>query len=251
MKRSAFVCLLLCFFVCGCNGSISNNSSINTEEDTQSISIESEEPATSEDENQERATPQLLRSETIPNRIFYSYSIGNHIYDQDVDYYIEWDWILGAGDTEHNEWIDAQTFNSLFTNADWCIRTGYYNTSGQWGVTFFYHLSLSSLAISLHGQDPFTLNNIRYPDGDYWLVSPDAFGVPNDHSVEITSFDETKKTVTLTFTSPEGETTEVYINYEKQCRCDENGTPLLNENGNTFLYQFEGDFIGTQYHELN
>ena len=240
MKRILIVIFcLLCIIMCGCNGSISNNSSINTEEDTQSISIESEEPATSEDENQERATPQLLRSETIPNRIFYSYSIGNYICDQDVDYGIEWDWILGAGDTKHNEWIDAQTFNSLFTNADWCIRTGYYNTSGQWGVTFFYHLSLSSLAISLHGQDPFSLDNIIYPDGDYWLVKPDAFGVPNDHSVEITSFDETKKTVTLTFTSPEGETTEVYINYEKQCRCDENGTPLLNEDGNTFLYQFD------------
>ena len=80
---------------------------------------------------------------------------------------------------------------------------------------------------------------ITYNSGDYRLVTPDAFGIPNDHTVEISIFDESKQTITRTFTSPEGETTEVYINYEKRCRCNEDGVPLLDEDGNTFLYRFD------------
>lgn len=214
-------------------------------------------PDTTEDTNevteqetvdQPRKKPELLHdADGFNNRYFYVYYPRPLAYDGEHGSRILWEFISGEG-KKHNEWIETQTFTSLFRYGDKCIRAGYLNETGQWGVTFFYYHGLYTEYIGM-GQSLGT--TITYPQDETWLVAPNAFGVPNDHSVEITFFDETKQTVTLTFTSPEGETTEVYINYEKQCRCDENGTPLLNEDGNTFLYQFEGDFIGTQYHELN
>ncbi len=217
-----------------------------TMEDTmQSVMTETEnmnETTERVEENKEKFTPDLLHNpDGFNNRYFYVYYPRSRAYDNEVSSHISWEFVAGE-EKEHNEWIETQTFTSLFRYRDKCIRAGYVNETGQWGVTFFYYHGLYTEYIGM-GQSLGT--TITYPQDETWLVAPNAFGISNDHSVEITSFDETKQTVTLTFTSPEGETTEVYINYEKQCRCDENGTPLLNEDGNTFLYQFEGDFICT------
>lgn len=243
--------LLTAVFVCSCS---STEADMDASQEKNTLEIETVAIATFEsifettDIEMPKETPHLLRlPEGLPGAMFYIYYPRDVMYSGYHGIIFPWNYVLGE-DEAHNAWIDTQTFNSVFYYDDWCLRTGYYNESGQWGVTVF---TMNGFEGTYIGCGSTAGQTFSYPDGDYWLVTPNAFGVPNDHSVEITSFDETKQTVTLTFTSPEGETTEVYINYEKQCRCDENGTPLLNENGNTFLYQFEGDFIGTQYHELD
>lgn len=167
--------------------------------------------------------------------------------DTEIDQFMSWEFVSGE-DKQHNAWIETQTFTSLFRYKGKCIRTGYVNETGQWGVTFFYYHGLYTEYVGM-GQSWGT--TITYPQDETRLVAPNAFGISNDHTVEITSFDESKQTVTLTFTSPEGETTEVYINYVKWCRCDENGTLLLDEDGNTFLYRYDGDFVCTQYSGIN
>lgn len=237
MKRILImVSCLLCVILCGCDQAVPNQSAIDTGGTVSSSVTETEEKV--KDEEKQEVGCRLLRSKKITNGIFYRYYTMSVAFDMEHDHCIPWNWI-SYEDEKHNEWIDTQTFNSLFTNGAWCLRTGYYNETGQWGVTRFINFGLASAGSGYHGMGQSGCYNIEYPDGDFWLVTPDAFGVPNDHSVEITSFDETKRTVTLTFTSPEGETTEVYVNYAEECRCDENGTPLLDENGHTFLYQFD------------
>ena len=181
-------------------------------------------------------SPELLRdSKGLDNRMFYLYSTSGYAKDSEVSNFIEWDMVCSE-DKEHNEWIDQQTFNSVFRNESWCIRTGYYRESGQWTVTIFTYYGFNQETFSVFHT---SRDNLSYDMDPYQDFSPRYFGVPDDYSVEITSFDESKQTVTLIFTSPEGGTTEIYINYEKRCRCDEDGTPLLDENGNTFLYQFD------------
>ena len=167
--------------------------------------------------------------------MFYLYSTSGYAKDSEVSNFIEWDMVCSE-DKEHNEWIDQQTFNSVFRNESWCIRTGYYRESGQWTVTIFTYYGFNQEMFSVFHT---SRDNLSYDMDPYQDFSPKYFGVPDDYSVEITSFDESKQTVTLIFTSPEGGTTEIYINYEKRCRCDEDGTLLLDENGNTFLYQFD------------
>ena len=195
-----------------------------------------------ETDSENKYTPDLLHNKVgFNNRYFYVYSLRSLAYDDELSDRISWEFVASE-DKEHNEWIETQTFTSLFRYREKCIRAGYVNETGQWGVTFFYYSGLYTEYIGM-GQSAGT--TITYPQDETWLAAPNAFGIPNDHSVEITSFDEDKQTVTLTFTSPEGETTEVYINYVQWYRCDENGMPLLNEDGNTFLYYFEGDFICT------
>ena len=252
MKRIliVFFCLL-CIIMCGCDTNTSDDFAIDTEVNTQSIVQETEtECDTTETEivNQPKDSPDLLHNKVgFNNRYFYVYSLRPRAYDDEVSDHISWEHVAWE-DEKHNEWIETQTFTSLFRYGDKCIRAGYHNEKGQWGVTFFYYHGLYTEYIGM-GQSWGT--TITYPQDEAWLATPNAFGVPNDHSVEITSFDETKKTVTLTFTSPEGETTEVYINYVEWRRCDENGTLLLNEDGNTFFYQYEGDFYCTHYNELD
>ena len=189
-----------------------------------------------ETDSENKYTPDLLHNKAgFNNSYFYVYSLRPRAYDDELSDCISWDFVASE-DKEHNEWIETQTFTSLFRYREKCIRAGYVKETGQWGIMDFYYHGLYTAYVGM-GQSIGT--TITYSSGDYWLVTPDAFGIPNDHRVEITSFDESKQTVTLTFTSPEGESTEVYINYEKRCRCDEDGTPLLDEDGNTFLYQFD------------
>jgi hypothetical protein len=225
--------------MCGCDTNTSDDSAIDTEVNTQSIVQETEtECDTTETEmvNQPKDSPDLLHNKVgFNNHIFYVYHLAPRAYDSEHGQFMWWEFVAGE-DERHNEWIETQTFTSLFRYGDKCIRAGYLNETGQWGVTFFNYHGLYTVYIGM-GQSWGT--TITYPQDETWLAAPNAFGVPNDHSVEITSFDETKKTVTLTFTSPEGETTEVYFNYEKQCRCDENGTTLWDKNGNSFLIQYE------------
>lgn len=241
MKR--FICIVgLCWFLLftGCDRT---NLKTDETQDVETLAVMEQETA-----HNKREKPGLLCDDNgLNNSMFYQYITSGYARDSEVSHVIEWDVIYDDCE-EHNKWIEEQTFNSVFRYDDWCIRTGFFKESGQWKVTFFTYHGFQREMTSI-----FHINHVNLTyDGDCdGVFSPTCFGVPNDHSAEITSFDETKKTVTLTFTSPEGETTEVYINYEKQCRCDENGTPLLNENGNTFLYQFEGDFIGTHYNELD
>ena len=252
MKRILIVIFcLLCFIMCGCDTNTSDDSAIDTEVNTQSIVQETEnESDTTETEivNEPKGTPSLLHNKVgFSNRYFYVYYLNPLAYDEEHASNMAWEYVAGENE-KHNEWIETQTFTSLFRYGGKCIRAGYLNETGQWGVTWFVHSGLYTAYVGM-GQSIGT--TITYPQDEAWLATPNAFGVPNDHSVEITSFDETKKTVTLTFTSPEGETTEVYINYVEWRRCDENGTLLLNEDGNTFFYQYEGDFYCTQYNELD
>ena len=215
-----------------------------TETDDLNDTTDAEETET---DSENKYTPDLLHNKVgFNNRYFYVYSLRPRAYDDEHSDCISWEYVAWE-DGRHNEWIETQTFTSLFRYREKCIRAGYVKETGQWGVTFFYYHGLYTEYVGM-GQSLGT--TITYPQDETWLAAPNAFGIPNDHSVEITSFDEDKQTVTLTFTSPEGDTTEVYINYVQWYRCDENGTPLLNEDGNSFLYYFEGDFICTQYKGL-
>lgn len=175
--------------------------------------------------------PDLIRG-WLNKRMFYVYWTSAYASDMENEQSIVWDFVCGE-DTGHNEWIDQQEFNSLFRYRDWCIRTGYYPESGQWTVTFFTYFGFTEDRISTIFSSH---ENLTYALDPYMAMKPRFFGVPDDYSAEITSYDEDKHTVTLTFTSPEGETVDVYFNYVERCRCDENGTPLLNEYGEKFLY---------------
>ena len=231
--------LYVCLCSCDEMDVVENKEFSNMQSETQSeknTTAFSEETANQKEYNNKNFTPELLHDpKGLNNRIFYVYGLAPRASDSEMDQFMSWEFVASE-DKKHNEWIETQIFTSLFRYGEWCLRAGYYKETGQWGIMDFYYHGLYTAYVGM-GQSIGT--TITYSSGDYWLVTPDAFGIPNDHRVEITSFDESKQTVTLTFTSPEGESTEVYINYEKRCRCDEDGTPLLDEDGNTFLYQFD------------
>ena len=217
-------------------GSVDTTDGICTTNDTLYTTEDTIEATEQETVYIKQEKPDLLRdSKGLDNRMFYIYRTSGYARDSEVSGIIRWDMVYAESEA-HNEWIEEQTFNSVFRYDDWCIRTGYYKESGQWTVTFFEYNGFKQQMISIFQTIGETLS--YYEDMEKAFI-PQYFGVPNDYSVEITSFDETKQTVTLTFTSPEGETIEVYITYEKQCRCDENGTALLDKNGNNFLFQYE------------
>ena len=188
------------------------------------------------EEMQPKDTPMLLRN--LPEsyyRYFYVYNLKARIFDADLNCYMDW-YYVGSPDEEHNAWIDTQVFNSLFRYGEWCIRTGYYKDTGKWTITIFTYHGLYTQYIGMGHSYGTTITYDMDPHVDFPCS---FFGGRDDCSVEITAFDESKHTITLTFTSPEGETTHAYINYVERLRCDENGTPLKDKNGYTFLYQFD------------
>lgn len=245
----AAVTLMLYVCLCSCDeiDYFGGNEFSHVQNETQNEEITtdfSETIANQNEWNNENLSPELLRTPTgFNNQFFYVYHLAPRASDSENAQFMSWEFVSGE-DKKHNEWIETQTFTSLFRYRDKCIRAGYVNETGQWGVTFFDYHGLYTEYVGA-GQSLGT--TITYPLDETWLIFPGAFGISNDHSVEITSFDEIKHTVTLTFVSPEGETTDVYINYLQWLRCDENGTLLTDVDGNPFLYRYDGDYFYSRH----
>ena len=245
----ALVTVMLYVCLCSCAGIdfLGGNEFSHVQNETQKEEITTDFSETTSHQsewNNENISPELLQNSTgFYNHIFYVYHLAPRASDLENAQFMSWEFVSGE-DEKHNEWIEMQTFTGLFRYGHDCIRTGYVNETGQWGVTFFNYHGLYTEYVGA-GQSLGT--TITYPQDEAWLIFPGAFGIPNDHSVEITSFDEIKHTVTLTFLSPEGESTDVYINYVQWLRCDENGTLLTDEDGHTFLYRYDGDYFYSQH----
>lgn len=243
MKYYKYV-ILFCLSFCliglfaGCNFAATEPALTQEINEATSAVFPPEEATDSHDaeETQPTDAPMLLRNLSASyNRYFYVYDLNARILDADLNGYMDWQYVAGP-DEDHNAWIDTQVFTSLFRYGEWCIRTGYYKDTGIWTITIFYYRGLYTEYVGMGHSYGTT---IVYDTDPPIAFTCRVFGGSDDCSVEITAFDESKHTLTLTFTSPEGETTNTYINYVERLRCDEYGIPLKDQNGSLFLYQFD------------